>query len=365
MKLTYRMATAADAHLPTFDYTKLTAINTCPTWGIMRYTHHKAMSFGGRAMALEAGKLMHDCFSVIRLYQLGYVQDMPALMHYHGVRLFGTQRWNEIVASSALHRDDVAPHHVNARNLSWSVMSTAEWVDDPDDKKRTYAAMEASIAYYCERWDFKRYPVWVRDARDPKSDVGIEIPFDVVVEIEDTNGAPLVAGEEVLYPMQSFRLTGRMDGLHVERDGSLILHENKTGKVDNVWRNAIQMSHQPTGYCVAASAFSGQQVSRGLMIGMAIPLARSMVDSIAYQPIERPQHALDTWTRWAYHTVALHEQYAGDVSNAPRYTHSCNRFFRTCSMLPYCTSPEDERKWIMEDMVTEEWSPLAEGTTDD
>jgi hypothetical protein len=357
------MATAADSHLPTFDYTKMTAINTCPTWGIMRYTHHKAMSFGGRAMALEAGKLMHDCFSVIRLYQLGYVQNLPALMHYHGVRMFGTQRWNTVV-DGAVHAD--AQHHTNARNLAWNIMSTADWVDDPDDKKRTYAAMEASIAYYCERWDFKRYPVWVRDARDPKTDVGIEIPFDVVVEIEDTSAQPVAEDNGLsIYPMQSFRLTGRIDGLHVERDGSLILHENKTGKVDNVWRNAIQMSHQPTGYCVAATAFSGQQVSRGLMIGMSIPLARSMVDSIAYQPIERPQHMLDTWTQWAYHTVALHEQYVHDVSNAPRYTHSCNRFYRTCSMLPYCTSPADERKWIMEDMVTEEWSPLAEGTTDD
>jgi hypothetical protein len=315
------------------------------------------MSYGGRAMALEAGKLLHDCFSVVRLYQLGIVQELPHLMHYHGVRLFGADRWNEIYSDS-----DSDEHSRAATRLCWRVMETANWVDDPDDKKRTYAAMESCIAYYCQRWDFKRYPVWVRDAADPKADVGIEIPFDVVVTIENTDEVPYATSidGEACYPMVQFRLTGRIDGLHVDKDGALILQENKTGKVDNVWRRAIEMSHQPTGYCVAASAFTGEHVSRGLMIGLSLPLGKSVVDSVAYQPIERPQHMFDTWARWVYHTVELHEQYVGDVRKAPRYTHSCNRYFRPCSLLPFCTADADEQQWIMADMHTDEWSPLGE-----
>ena len=33
-----RMATEDDAHLPAYDHTKLSAVNTCPTYGIIRYS---------------------------------------------------------------------------------------------------------------------------------------------------------------------------------------------------------------------------------------------------------------------------------------------------------------------------------------
>jgi hypothetical protein len=38
-----RMATDADLALEAFDHTKLAAINTCPTWGILRYQMHKSV----------------------------------------------------------------------------------------------------------------------------------------------------------------------------------------------------------------------------------------------------------------------------------------------------------------------------------
>ena len=85
-------ATTEDiARLESFDYTKLSAINTCPTWGIIRYSKHLTMPGGGRAMALEAGSAMHECFSVIRLIQLGHIQGqcLRAHMHYHGIRQIG------------------------------------------------------------------------------------------------------------------------------------------------------------------------------------------------------------------------------------------------------------------------------------
>ena len=43
-----------------YDHTKLSAINTCPTWGILRYTMHKTMGGSSRAMALEAGGAAHE-----------------------------------------------------------------------------------------------------------------------------------------------------------------------------------------------------------------------------------------------------------------------------------------------------------------
>ena len=66
----FEMATEADQVLPTYDHTKLSAINTCPTWGILRYDMHKQMPGQGRALALEAGSAMHECFAFIRLVTL-------------------------------------------------------------------------------------------------------------------------------------------------------------------------------------------------------------------------------------------------------------------------------------------------------
>ena len=69
ISLETRMATDEDKHLPTYDHTKLSAINTCPTWGILRYTHHKKMPGSSRAMALDAGSAAHEAFSAVRLYR--------------------------------------------------------------------------------------------------------------------------------------------------------------------------------------------------------------------------------------------------------------------------------------------------------
>jgi hypothetical protein len=71
-KVNLRLTTDADMHLPAYDNTKLVAINTCPTWGILRYSMHKTMSAPGvtRAMALEMGSAAHEVFAAVRLWQI-------------------------------------------------------------------------------------------------------------------------------------------------------------------------------------------------------------------------------------------------------------------------------------------------------
>ena len=59
ISLNMRMATDEDAHLPVYDHTKLSGINTCPTYGILRYSMHKVMPNSKRALALEAGSTSH------------------------------------------------------------------------------------------------------------------------------------------------------------------------------------------------------------------------------------------------------------------------------------------------------------------
>lgn len=353
------LATEADKRtLPTFDYTKLSAINMCPTWGIMRYTLHKAMPGGARAMALEAGTAMHEAFSVIRLVQLGFTQGKMDHMHYHGGRLFGLDRWRAIADTF-----NPADASITLRNAAMECLATAGYVDDPWDKKRTYVNLETSLIYYAQRWDSERYPVWMRDANDPMSDVGVEIPFGVKVTPYTHYTAERASSDE--YKLPSFIYTGRIDGLHVDRSGDLLIQENKTAsRLDDAWRMAFDMSHQVTGYTVAASLFSGQDVSRGLILGLTLPLPRYAHDGLALEQVRRADFMKARWLDWLEYTVGIHDQYKDNILAAPQHTHSCNRYFRPCSMIPFCATDDDDRKDILAQMVTEEWSPLVEKTGD-
>ena len=44
VKASFRLATEQDIDLETYDHTKLSAINTCPTFGILRYQMHRTMA---------------------------------------------------------------------------------------------------------------------------------------------------------------------------------------------------------------------------------------------------------------------------------------------------------------------------------
>ncbi len=345
--VTLSIAGKEHMHLPAFDFTKLSAINTCPTWGILRYTHHKSMYASQRAVALDAGKAMHDCFAAIRLVQLGQTQGLYAHMQYHGARLFGASRWDSMMQYYNSD-EDVAE---NIKRVALECLSTSAFVEDPDDTKRTFNNLENSLLYYCQRWEADRYPVWCADESDPTSFVGIEVPFAILVQPE--NYLP-------------FLYTGRVDGLHTDRGKALLIQENKTAtRLNQAWRQSFIMSHQVTGYSVAGSLFAKQHVARGLVIGIQIPVSRNVYDSYAMEEVQRPTYMREAWLKWLEHTIVLHDTYKDQVTEAPRYTHSCNRYFRPCSMIPFCASDKDEQELMFEQMHTDEWSPLHEQETGD
>src|ERR1044072_1768379 len=73
MKCNIRLTTEeekADPSIPAFDYTKLTALNTCPRWGLIRYDQHKKMPGNSREMSLELGSAAHQAFAAIRWFEL-------------------------------------------------------------------------------------------------------------------------------------------------------------------------------------------------------------------------------------------------------------------------------------------------------
>jgi hypothetical protein len=347
----FRMATDSDNHLETYDHTKLSAVNTCPTWGILRYQMHRAMPSTGRSMALEAGTAMHEVFALVRLYSLilqcrevhGLSPNtIDQLWHYHGTRLFGLERLEHIVKQTN-HATDVVEQ---CKMGAIAVLDTGGFHDDPRDRRRTLANLEEAAFAYINRWRFD-HNVWIRSLDEPTTDVGIEIPFDVHVSI---------SGMDLL----QFRLTGRIDGIHYDGLNRLTVHDNKTAsRLGEAWSMAQVLNHQYTGYCAAASVFTQDVVSRYDVLGLAIPLPKTYdFGGFSREPGERHHHHYADYVRWLAHTVALTRRYANDPEHAPRYTHSCNRYFRPCSFIPYCYGDPEERKAIIEEMVVDEWSPL-------
>lgn len=343
--------------LAAYDNTKLVAVNTCPTWGILRYQMHKTFASNGRAMALEAGSAMHEVFAFLRLLTILYDDEIDQsvrehLFWHHGTRQFGVDRWQDIrdqLGGEDNDREDQARRGVIA------ALNNSAFYDDPRDKRRTLTNLEEAALAYVRRYNWRQ--VWVRDRSNPKSDIGVEIPFDVTIEqmIDDT-------------VTRAARFTGKIDGLHIADHGrKIILGENKTAsRLDDAWSMSFHMSSQVTGYCVAASLFTEASVTEAEVYGCAIPQPRSGGDfgGIVREYVTREAHHFERWFSWFFHSVETFEKWEGNPIDAPKYTHSCNRYFRPCSFLPFCTEPSEDQRAIIDEMVVEEWSPLHDAATE-
>jgi hypothetical protein len=350
-KISVRLTTEQDLHLPAYDNTKLVAINTCPTWGILRYGMHKSMSLpasegGQRQMALECGSAAHEVFAAVRLWQLRRYQSETALADYHGPRLFGNTRYQQMLESVSSTEDD----RVQSLAFCLSALETSGFYDDPRDRRRTMTNLEEACIAYIDRWDWNRMPVWVRHGDDPQSDIGIEVPFDIVLSFMLEEGG-----------LREYRYIGRADGLHT-RDGQLYLHENKTAsRLDEAWQQSFLLSSQITGYCLALGLIVGEAISKAEIYGMSIPLPKNYdFGGIVRESVTRLDYHFNRWFHWFLHTAELEQAYLNDPINAPKYTHSCNRYFRPCSMIPFCTASDEEQKGIIEEMFDDEWNVLAE-----
>ena len=192
--------------------------------------------------------------------------------------------------------------------------------------------------------------MWVRDINDPTSDVGVEVAFDMVVQFDLDDGTSV-----------RYRFVGKIDGVHTEPkfDNRVVLQENKTtARIDDAWKNSFQMAHQPTGYMLALSLWCGLHVDKFYLLGLQLPLPRTISEGIYLNRHSREPWMMTHWFNWFYHTATLISQYQDDPINAPRYTHSCNRYFRSCSFLPFCTADDAEKLQIMDEMEIDKWSPL-------
>lgn len=340
--------------IPTFDFTKLTAINTCPRWGLIRYDQHKRMPGNGRNTALEMGTAAHECFSAVRYFELlewgeAVFGDSyrPNVVQEKGLKLFGPDRLAEI---ERLHgADEDIRRRVNS--IALYVANTSGFYDDPSDRRRTLSNLEASIVSYIDRTELgKRLPII-------QPFVGIEVPFDITITFCGGLGP------------EHLRYVGRVDALvHPRNDLSRIeAEENKTAsRLSNAWQDSFLTSHQVTGYCVAGSKLTGVYIDECMLRGMMVPLPRTYdLEGIVNMPVTRDVHRVREWLRWVYHTYETWKRWKDDPLNAPEYTHSCNRYFVSCSFIPLCAMADPvERALNFSLMEHDEWNPLEEGRSD-
>ena len=352
ISLDTRMATDDDKDIPAYDHTKLSAINTCPTWGILRYSLHKRMPSSNREMALEAGATAHEGFAAVRWYQFKMFQAKSKTEHViadtQGIRLFGEDRFirmHDTLSKGATHR-------TNAINFAIEAVESYGFYDDITDNRRTISNITESLISYVDSYDMERYPIWTRDSEDAETDIGIEIPFDIVVSIlHEIDGVPVL-------PMQA-RFTGKMDGLHWNKDKLIIIEEKTGARLDEHWLSQWVLSHQITGYCLAASTFTAAPCNHALVSGMRIPIGKVPAEGIRKEYVPRSPLMFEKWANWFVTSINTDQQYRDSVVDAPMYTHSCNRYFRSCSFLPFCVADSvEEKEHIMSEMETDEWSPL-------
>ncbi len=351
LSINTRISTDDDKEqLVPYDHTALSAVNTCPTWGLIRYVKHLKMPGAARALPLEAGGASHEVFAACRWVQFSTRQcegDVGAIQsRLLGERLFGVERFNQMLECLS----DTASDHTNLINFGLEALNTSGYYDDPSDRYRTLSNISESCIAWLDRYDMG-IPLWVRDPDDPNTDIGVEIVFDIVVTIEYR--------EEGKIKQKSVRYCGVLDGLHVGKRG-LRVEEEKTGaRLDDAWLAQWQLSHQITGYCVAASTFTGQTVLRAKIRGMKIPLGRDPFQGIRQDDVHRSSHMVQKWCEWLITTTDIVERYMDQPLLAPQYTHACNRYFRSCSFLSLCSCESyEDKEQVLTEMETEQWSPL-------
>jgi hypothetical protein len=327
---------------PVFSYSSLTAYATCPTYGAITHGQRRSSKTVGRSLATEAGTAAHLFFAADRVWRL-ITQDLEKHARVTGERLFGEALFEQMM-EYAHSTDDPQLQH---ERFCVEALENSGYYDDPSDKRRTLANLEESCLHTLRSVDKNRFPVWVADPDDPNAPVGIELPvvLDVVVSLHESKEA------------QKFLVVCKIDGVHrdTDDDEKLVIEDNKTtGRIDEAWIEKWRIDHQGTLYALAMSCVlgkdGGEWVEHVHVLGSAVPLPRSGSFGGFYRVPGRrvPEDGALGLIQWIVDNAAQYYRYASDPLSAPRFSHSCNRFFRICEMLPICATPRDEQRAEME-----------------
>jgi hypothetical protein len=347
MEVTLRLATEADKDLMWIDHTKGSAINTCPMWGMVRYIMGKTPTAEGRNLALETGSVCHDVFAASRYASL-FDGDFGDLARQSAEKHFGPSRYNQMYSAYQAAEGS----NSQRTNFALEAIHTSSYYDDPRDKRRTLQNIEDACRMYLNNYN---YEAWKPYVDEESGFIGIEVPFDLVVEHDSGH----------------FRFVGKIDAIiNNAVTGEIEVHENKTGaRINDAWAMSFHMSHQVTGYIVASRFIipqgKGGNINSSVVHGLQIPLPRNVeIGGNVTERVSRTDENFERWLAWLLDTHATISKYKKDIYNAPMYTHSCNRYFQSCILIPFCTASRDEQEMLLnEEFRLDMWNPLTKEET--
>lgn len=356
-----------DADMPYLTSSMIEAINTCPKWGLINSVYAKHFVVGFRQTALEAGSLMHDVLAMLNLYQIGVVQGFADHAAHHGRELLTISRYKYITQDGELMKP-LGEHEDEMRRLesiAYNVIGSSEYYDDPSDNNRTLSNLEHCALELCHYWlmNLRDFNVFIADRNDPLQPVGMEMSLDVVFHVEYTkeewnnNQGAMVKS----ISSKQFRFIGLADVVYENEDTQAkTLGEYKTAaRMGDAWRDAFQTRHQLTAYNAALLALFPEDLTLNtIMIGSAIPV-RKTTAAVQHFTVTRDRGNIIDFLRTAMFADSLRSSFdVTTVVKAPMFTHSCNRYFKSCALLDLCTSPMEDQQVMFEQMpVKEELSP--------
>jgi len=289
-----------------------------------------------RALALEAGEAMHQFFAAMRVWQLSKMQGLKEHATVTGERIFGEVRWKDTWKAAMKRQSDID----QIAQIAVDILNTSGYYDDPNDQTRTISNMQtASMVYARETLPYLyAWPIWVADAKSPLKPVGIEQVFDCVLEYMD--------GKRV-------RFIGTLDAIlcNSVKNMRITMADNKTAaRMDKGWVEAHKIRHQFTGYMACGMAVFGIEMWHARVYGCKIkPTFKG--EDVHIEPITRTPNDVMHWANWVRRQVEIFEEYQVDWEHAERRTHSCNRYFRPCALIPFCGDTPDGRVEQWDQMI--------------
>lgn len=332
-----------NSNMPYFTSSILEAVNTCPKFGIIHSILSKRFVTGYRQMALEAGSLMHEVFSMLNLYQVGMVQQLPEHMNVHGTKEFSSYRW-ERVSQHFKPVADTSTESIMLEAAMFDLMATSSFYDDDNDRVRTLSNLEHCALELINYWlmNFRSFNIYISNVNDPTAPIGVEQSLDVV--FNTSHGA--------------FRFIGLVDALYQNKDtGQIKQGEYKTtSSMNDAWRMAFDTRHQITAYNAALHAYFDNVSQDVILLGSSIPV-RKTTAPVQHFPVYRDESAVQQFLQTMVFTKFVKETFLSQPLFAPTFTHSCNRYFRPCAFIDLCSSALADQEAMLEQM--EEASSLS------
>lgn len=288
-----------------------------------------------REMPLECGSAMHLAFAAHRLYHLATVQQhsLDAITE-KGIAIFGRSKWSELEHYLGKEQQE---------QFCLQALYSSGFQDNPYDTKRTLSNMEVALIYYILVTNYHEYPIYTQPGF-----IGVEHKVDFVVTCIYEDGQEL-----------SVRYIGRTDGVHHQpnRETVFVFENKTTSSAGGDWQQQWEVSHQITGYLIDMGLKLQRPIDNAVVLGLQIPLPKLEYNGYVHKHVFRHPRQFAEWANWLSVAIRIMYTYANDAWQAPQFTHSCFRYFRSCEFLPLCGASADEMLEYRGLLQTKEWNP--------